>query len=547
MRTEPHRYIPQGEGGEQGDALMPLLFAVGQHAALVAAQGRLQQDERILTFLDDMYTTSDPDRVGAGSGRSETPSLRCIGVDCRKRTSRSECVEGSDFPTGQQGIKVLGTPWDTKISSPPTLMAKSKSTSCSCPGSRSARLAISLGGVGPLRQCPGHVLAEGRPIGDGTQIRARPRRPIVGLFVTTPGHHDDTVRRWITRYGNCPLSWEGWGCRSALRPAYWASWGDCLSMVRARHSEVVTQLLAHLQNPGHSPCLDAAVEASRLGWSVWVCSTKLGRSCQVFVHLLDSQRLPVERQFRNEDLFGRLAESERALVKVAEPGSGIALSTAPLNFHTRIHPHLFRVLMQRRFRFPLPPWPRLCRCGRQLDSFGHHRTACAWAGWLVRRGFAVESAAARVCREAGGRVTTNMLVRELDLYVPVADARRLEVVADGLPLFWCQSSIATVQPDPEPPRRMASSWQSRGRGGADLSRVGGPPCQSTACGSWSEETRSFVSQLAKARGRKEPAILRWRAEQAWRMRWMSILGCSALKAFASSLQPQGRRHPAATK
>ena len=36
-----------------------------QHAALVAAQGRLQQDERIFAFLDDIYTTSSPDRVGA--------------------------------------------------------------------------------------------------------------------------------------------------------------------------------------------------------------------------------------------------------------------------------------------------------------------------------------------------------------------------------------------------------------------------------------------------------------------------------------------------
>ena len=44
---------------------MPLLFAVGQHAALVAAQGHLQQDERIFVFLDDIYTTSSPDRVGA--------------------------------------------------------------------------------------------------------------------------------------------------------------------------------------------------------------------------------------------------------------------------------------------------------------------------------------------------------------------------------------------------------------------------------------------------------------------------------------------------
>ena len=55
---------------------------------------------------------------------------------------------------------------------------------------------------------------------------------------------------------------------------------------------------------------------------------------------------------------------------------------------------------------------------------------------LGRRGFAVESAAARVCREAGGRVTTNVMVRDLDLAAPnVRDARRLEVVVDGLPLF----------------------------------------------------------------------------------------------------------------
>ena len=48
----------------------------------------------------------------------------------------------------------------------------------------------------------------------------------------------------------------------------------------------------------------------------------------------------------------------------------------------------------------------------------------------------LESAAARVCREAGARVTTNVLVRDLDLGAPEATgARRLEVVADGLPLF----------------------------------------------------------------------------------------------------------------
>ena len=37
---------------------------------------------------------------------------------------------------------------------------------------------------------------------------------------------------------------------------------------------------------------------------------------------------------------------------------------------------------------------------------------------LGRRGIAVESAAARICREAGGRVTTNVTVRDLDLAAP---------------------------------------------------------------------------------------------------------------------------------
>ena len=36
--------IPQGEGGEQGDPLMPLLFAVGQHEALEAINGQLPEE-----------------------------------------------------------------------------------------------------------------------------------------------------------------------------------------------------------------------------------------------------------------------------------------------------------------------------------------------------------------------------------------------------------------------------------------------------------------------------------------------------------------------
>ena len=47
--------IPQGEGGEQGDPLIPLLFSLRQHAALSAVASRLEEGERLFAFLDDLY------------------------------------------------------------------------------------------------------------------------------------------------------------------------------------------------------------------------------------------------------------------------------------------------------------------------------------------------------------------------------------------------------------------------------------------------------------------------------------------------------------
>ena len=58
-------HVDQGEGGEQGDALMLLLFSLGQHGALQAVQRQLAEGERLFAFLDDVYVTPpSPDRVG---------------------------------------------------------------------------------------------------------------------------------------------------------------------------------------------------------------------------------------------------------------------------------------------------------------------------------------------------------------------------------------------------------------------------------------------------------------------------------------------------
>ena len=160
------------------------------------------------------------------------------------------------------------------------------------------------------------------------------------------------------------------------------------------------------------------------------------------------------------------------------PMCGEPFTCFPTSRETRFDSQSFRLLLLRRLRLPLPFTARRCRCGRPLGPSGHHRAACARVGVLGRRGFALESAATRVCREAGGRVMTNMLVRDMDLAPGanyMADGRRLEVVVDGLSLFHgAQLAIHTtlvsavcVQTEhrgPVQPGKEALPWMTRGHG-----------------------------------------------------------------------------------
>ena len=95
----------------------------------------------------------------------------------------------------------------------------------------------------------------------------------------------------------------------------------------------------------------------------------------------------------------------------------------------------------------------------------------------------MESAAARVCREAGARVTTNVMVRDLDLAVMnVQDARRLEVIADGSHLHGgAQLEVETTivsaalrRHSPARGRRWGSSSRSQTKEGANLPELVAP-------------------------------------------------------------------------
>ena len=116
--------ISQGEGGEQSDALMPLLFARTLRASVF-----------MFAFLDDIYFITAPNRVGAiyatlqealwahariaiHLGKTKVwnasgirPEICTVLERMARETYRTARVwKGSEVPEDEQGMKVLGTP-----------------------------------------------------------------------------------------------------------------------------------------------------------------------------------------------------------------------------------------------------------------------------------------------------------------------------------------------------------------------------------------------------------------------------------------------------
>ena len=132
-----------------------------------------------------------------------------------------------------------------------------------------------------------------------------------------------------------------------------------------------------------------------------------------------------------------------------------------------------------------------------------------------------ESAAARICREAGGRVATNMFVRNMDLGAPnAADNRRLELpLFGGVQLQWT-TLVSAVQGDGVP-RRGAANRDGVALTSAPGARVRLVVLALEVGGRWSQEASTFVKLLAKAKVRSELAVVQ-RPMEAWRLRWSQV-------------------------
>ena len=173
---------------------------------------------------------------------------------------------------------------------------------------------------------------------------------------------------------------------------------------------------------------------------------------------------------------------------------------------------------------------------------------------LRARGAPLERAPARVCREAGATVATNVLVRDLNVAPGRQDDRRIEVIANGLPLWGgVQVAVDTTLVSPltaaGEPRR-----EGRRTAGAALrharrakERTYPELCNSGRCrlvvlgieagGRWCPEAATFLRLLARCRARSAPPPLQSACISAYVLRWSALPAFAAARAFATSLFP----------
>ena len=342
-------------------------------------------------------------------------------------------------------------------------------------------------------------------------------------------------------------------------------------MIHQRHPTVARTIIEAIEsnNPTHTAQgVVSSMESLRaVGFTI--------PSWEELIMAENQNRVPAEEEDPSQPRFGRqqeaaaavhhtflerelrplLGETEEALLRSqGGPLASIPFTSLPTMRETSFAPQPFRLLLLRRLgaHQPLPLSARWCRCGRPLDSLGHHQSACSRAGVLGHRGYPMETVMARICREAGARVRTDVMVRDLDLGAfNRLDGQRLEIIADGLPLWrGAQLAVDTTLVSPIKADGTARRHAARrngialeaarrakerkypelaGRGGrARLVVVG-----AEVGGRFSSETSQFLRGLVSAKVRGVPPNLKGKAAAAWMRRWSSMLGCGGRQLFCT--------------
>ncbi|CAK0888856.1 unnamed protein product, partial [Prorocentrum cordatum] len=369
-----------------------------------------------------------------------------------------------------------------------------------------------------------------------------------------------------------PLCLGGLGLRCAARmapAAWWASWADCLPMLRERAPALTADICWALDTgaAGLPPGLRQAAEARRQlalegyetpNWTALALGARPppthDREMGEWAHGWQFWAARARDDRARVGIMQRMQAPERALLRSQSgPCAGRVFTVLPTSEPMRVPPAELRVLLLRLLRLDLPFTAGACRCRARLDSRGDHRAACPTAGVLKKRGAPLEKAAARICREAGARVAENQFLRDLNVDgVGAGDGPRLEVIANGLPL-WGGAQLAVdatlVCPlgrDGAAHPRTADedgAWIREARRRKETTYpelLDARRCRLVVMalevgGRWSQEALQFVRLLADCKAWSAPELLRASVKAAWIQRWTGLASVAAQRAFAASL------------
>ena len=192
----------------------------------------------------------------------------------------------------------------------------------------------------------------------------------------------------------------------------------------------------------------------------------------------------------------------------AGPQAALVFATRPTLPEFSLESPLFRAILLRRLRLPLPLASATYRCRSYLDPCGDHLAACQ-------------------------------------------DDRHIEVIATGLPLWGgAQLAVDTMLVSPLTAAGLPRRAGGRAAGAALLTarraeRTYPELCRSNRCrltvlaleigGRWSAEAATFVRLLARCRARSAPLPSRAAAISAYTLRWSALLSFAVVRSFAASL------------
>ena len=476
--------IHQGEGGEQGDALMPALFCLGLHDALATADAQLQPGEHLVAYLDDIYVLTSRQRARAAYDIVTNNIRHHTGIEPNLGKTECWCSGGGPAPPGIAELGVLGEPpvWKGDLQNDlrgVEVLGSPLGTSEYAQKYTNDRMEHELKLLDKIDTI-GHLQEEwlllyfcGSPRANHT-LRTTPP----ALATTYAIAHDDAV---LTTFGKIlgistseldgetrqqlqlPMRFGGSGLRNSSRVApcaYYASWADVLPALTARfpgYDEWFIRQMDNIQTSTEATATHAlgalhlasqTLRAEHVRTPDW---RALCNGAQPPPPIEEDSPDPGEWrhgwQFYTSNCRERCAHTT-CLTNATPPAqarlrscsgkqSSKWLTTIPTEQALRLDDTHFRCAHNRRLGLKITALEGRCEaCDRELDAHGHHYTCCMRTGRVQLRHSPLVSAWLRVLREAGVSVprrNIERLMHTTHINRGPDDNRRMDIVTSGIP------------------------------------------------------------------------------------------------------------------